>query len=93
VLLFAVVGAVALHHGLPMTGGDHHGMDMGAVTELCLGVFTAVGAAVVAVALGVVDLGRRRSPAMLQTAIAQPVAPRALPRARAGPAFLCVSRR
>jgi len=48
--------AIALHHnGLTMGGmHDHHGMTVS--IEMCLGVLTAVGTAVTAVALGLLAL-------------------------------------
>lgn len=85
--------AIGVHHGMPAMDHGDHGMDMSTVMELCLGVFTAVGAAIVGVVLGSIGLGRWRPPLTLSPATA-PVAVR-LPdiRARAGPAFLCVHRR
>lgn len=85
--------AVGVHHGVPMTEHGDHGMDMGTVMELCLGVFTAVGAAVVAVVIGMIGLGRWRPPVRLLP-LSLPAIVR-LPdiRARAGPVFLCVHRR
>ena len=91
--MLALGGVVAMHHGAPAMPDGHHGMDMGTVVELCLGAFSAVGAAIVAIALGLISLGRWRplltmSPAGLLLAPHPPV-----PRARGGPAFLCVFRR
>lgn len=86
--------AIGLHHSGMAIGGmdDDHGMS--AAIEMCLGMMTAVGAAVVAFALGVLALGRWRP-----TPTLTPVGLRArppVPRARAGPVLLCllcVSRR
>jgi len=95
-LVLGLVGVVAVHHAAPAMSNAHHGSDTVAMAEMCLGVFTAVGAAVVAVALGFLALGRWR-PAILLCpcgALEHPRAPR--PRTRAGPALLlllCVSRR
>lgn len=95
-ILLALVGVVAVHHGAPAMSNAHHGSDMVALAEMCLGVFTAVGAAVVAFALGFLALGRWRpemlhcTPGVLEHARAPQ------PRTRAGPALLvllCVSRR
>ena len=74
----------------------HHDMGMSSVIEMCLGVLTAAGGALAALAFAVFALGRRRPvPAMLATATlpARPVPPA---RARHGPgllSLLCVSRR
>lgn len=85
--------AIAAHHGVAPADHGDHGMDMGSVMELCLGVFTAVGAAVAAVVIGTIGLGRWRPPVRVLAA-ASPIAIQ-LPdiRARAGPVSLCVHRR
>jgi len=94
-LLLVLGGAVAVHHMAPSMSGMHQGSQTAAVAELCLAVFTAVGAAVAAAVLGFVALGRRR-PMMLR--VPESVPPRLRPpepRARGGPALLvllCVSR-
>jgi hypothetical protein len=95
-VLLAVAGAVVAHHSDVGMGAMHDdGMGM-AVAVMCLGVFAAVGAAVVAVAIGLLALGRWRPPLLLAplTTTAWFLAPE--PRARAGPALLallCVLRR
>jgi hypothetical protein len=92
--VLACATAIAVHHAGPMDG-KHGGMGMSASAQLCLAAFTAVGAAVVVVALGVIGLGRWRPPLRLAPSAAWLGAP-PLPRARAGPALLllvCVSRR
>jgi hypothetical protein len=96
--LFAVLAisfAIAVHHGGLPTSAGHHDGAVGAI-ELCLGVFVAVGAAVAAVAISFISLGRWRPPidprpSGLSRAVVGPE-----PRARAGPvllSLLCVSRR
>jgi ABC-type anion transport system duplicated permease subunit len=56
-LVLATGAAISAHHsGLGM--GDMHPDGMGSAIEMCLGAFTAVGAAVIAVAVGVLALGR-----------------------------------
>ena len=94
VLMLGLGGAVAFHHGAPAQMHDgHHGMDMGTVIELCLGAFSAVGAAVVAITLGMLSLGRWR-PLLTLAPAGVLFAPRPPePQARAGPTFLCVFRR
>lgn len=58
-VVLALGGAIAVHHnGMAMSELDHAGM--GAVIELCVGVFTAVGAAVAGIA------PRRRSRALAE---------------------------
>jgi hypothetical protein len=58
VLVVLALGAlIAVHHSA-LAGGDLHHAGMGTVIELCLGVFTAVGVAVAAIALGLRSLGR-----------------------------------
>ena len=88
--------AVAAHHGGMAVGDAHHDTGMGAAVEMCLAAFTAVGAAVVAVALGMIALGRWRPEAQLLPTAAWWGAQPPAPRARAGPSLLlllCVSRR
>jgi len=92
--IMALGAVIAVHHSTLPMDDMHHGMDVGTVAELCLGVFAAVGAAVVAIALGIVALGRWRpvlslAPATLATVRAP------APRGRDGPALLrllCVCR-
>jgi len=95
-LLLALVAAVAMHHAAPAMGDMHSGPEMTAAAEMCLGVFAAVGAAVVAVAFGLIALGRWRPAALprLSGPLRASLPPQ--PRARPGPALLvvlCVSRR
>jgi len=96
VAVLALGAAVATHHDAMAIGGmpDHHGMTV--AMEICLGVMTAVGAGVAAVACGVLSVGRLRPTGLL--IVGGPViqARPPLPRARAGPpllCLLCVSRR
>jgi hypothetical protein len=98
VLVVLALGAtIAVHHSAIAGAGMHHdGMRMGAVIELCLGVFTAVGVAVAAVALGVRRLGRWDVPARLLPRGVRLVTPRLTREPRAGPPaqpLLCVWRR
>ncbi len=92
-LMLTILCAVAMHHAGPAMGEQHHGADLAAVAQMCLGMFTAVGAAVLAVALGLLVLGRWR-PALLANGMPSPIRSPA-PRVRAGPAMLvllCVRR-
>ncbi|MCA1698641.1 MAG: hypothetical protein LC790_06975 [Actinobacteria bacterium] len=89
-----LAGAIAAHH----SGGlmdMHQDTGIGAIVELCLGVFTAVGVVLVAVGLRVVALRWPRAPIALAAGAMRALgAPGA--RARHGPAavaVLCVSRR
>ncbi len=94
-LLSALIAVVGLHHGAPI-GDVHHDAEMGAVAEMCLGVFAAVGGAVVAVASALIALGRRRPAILLYPSGVPWTARLPLPRVRAGPTLLvllCVSRR
>ncbi len=90
--------AISAHHsGMAMSHGhDDMGMSVPAVAEMCLAAFTAVGAAVVLVALGAWALGRWR-PRLLLAATSVAFTADAPPaRARGGPGLLlllCVSRR
>ena len=89
-LVLALGGAITLHHTGVGAVDAHRGMDAALVVETCLGAFAAVGAAVVAVAFGLVALGRWRPPADrlpvgVVTAVRGPE-----PRARPGPALLCL---
>ena len=92
--IMALGAMIAVHHSTPPMDDMHHGMNAATVAEICLGVFAAVAAAVVAIALGIVALGRWRpvlslAPATLATVRAP------APRGRDGPALLrllCVCR-
>ena len=91
----AIAGLLALHHSGGLSDMQHHA-GMGTVIQMCLGVFTAVGAAVLAATLAVGARGRGQlTPRRLRaSALPAPAAPVA--RARHGPAAvscLCVSRR
>ena len=60
-IILALAGAIAVHHaGVSLQDTHHDGMT--AAIELCLGMFTAVGATVAALALGVLALARWRTP-------------------------------
>lgn len=74
--------------------GGHHEMEMSPVAELCLGVLTAVGAALATAALVLLAPRRRLAPLVLAaTGVVEQSAPSPRPpRARAGTAFLCVMR-
>jgi hypothetical protein len=95
-LTIALSGAIAAHHsGIAMSDMHHDGM--GTAIEMCIGAFTAIGAAVVAVAIGILALGRWPTPVdLFPTAGRLPIGARA-PEARAGPhplfSQLCVWRR
>jgi hypothetical protein len=91
VALIALGGMVSVHHTGPAMAGMDHGI--GAEVAMCLAVATAVGAAVVAVAIGVVPW--RRPGMTIDLALAAwgiPVSPPPW-RARAGPVALQVLRR
>ena len=90
VAIVALGAAVAAHHS-PLSMGDmHHQTGAGAMVQLCLGVFAAVGAAVVAIALGVIELGRRRTTLLFAPPTLAFGAPVTAPRGRDGPALLCL---
>jgi hypothetical protein len=97
IAIWLVAASIAAHHtAMNLTADAHHGMDMGPVAELCLGVFTAVGAAAVSIALGFVSLGRWRPPATLGPEGLGATLRAFRPPARAGPDLLlelCISRR
>jgi len=95
IAVLALCGAVALHHdGMAMGGMGGH--DMSVALDICLGVMSAVGTAVIAVAFGLLSLARLRL-AWIQIPAGPVVRSRPpVPRARAGPpllCLLCVSRR
>lgn len=93
-VVFAVGAAIAAHHSPVLIGDTHHPMGAGVIVELCFGVFAAVGAAVLAVALGAIALGRWR-PARVFAPAMSPGAWVPEPRGRDGPALLgllCVCR-
>jgi hypothetical protein len=93
--VLALACMIAVHHsGLAMA--THHEMPMSAVAEMCLGVFTAVGAAVAAVGFTLLALGRWRPAPLMLPRVTLP--PQRVPRTRSrhGPlllSLLCVSRR
>lgn len=96
-LLAVVVVACAItahHSGVPTD--MHHDTGMSPVVEMCLGVFTAVGAALLAVGVAVLVLGRWRAGRMLRAPVMRRVAMPPIARARHGPfavRVLCVSQR
>jgi hypothetical protein len=96
-LLAVVVVACAItahHSGVPTD--MHHDTGMSSVVEMCLGVFTAVGAALLAVGVAVLVLGRWRAGRMLRAPVMRRVAMAPIARARHGPfavRVLCVSQR
>ncbi|MFP5364512.1 MAG: hypothetical protein ACLGI5_17485 [Thermoleophilia bacterium] len=95
-LLCALIAVIGLHHGAPAVGAAHHDQEMVEVAGMCLGIFTAVGAAVVAVGLALVAFGRRRPAIRHHPHGVLRAARLPFPRVRAGPALLvllCVSRR
>jgi hypothetical protein len=84
-----IAATIALHHGVIAISADmHHGHA--AVAEFCLGVLTAVGAAVVAVAVGMARRLRWRPAMLLGPRATAVVAPRPLARARPSPSRLSV---
>jgi hypothetical protein len=96
VLIVLALGAlIAVRHSELAPGDMHHG-EMGAVVELCLGVVTAVGVAVAAVAIALHSVRRWGRPLHLSP-IAVPLVRRSLtPEPRAGPSpqpLLCIWRR
>jgi hypothetical protein len=94
-LVFALGGALAAHHSGMATGDMHHG-SMSAVVEMCVGAFTAVGATIATVAIGLLALGRWPTPQVLMPAGVLASVPPAPYPARAGPpplSLLCVWRR
>lgn len=95
VAVITLAGLIAAHHSV-MLMESHHEAGTLAVVEMCLGVFTAVGAAIASVGVGSLALGRWRPSLTLRApgsarGLGAPVA-----RARHGPGLvsvLCVSRR
>jgi hypothetical protein len=96
VLVVLALGAIIAVHHSALASGDMHHAGMGTVIELCLGVFTAVGVAVAAGALGLRWVGRRDTPARALPLGVRLVARRLTLEPRAGPPgqpLLCVWRR
>jgi hypothetical protein len=96
VLIVLALGAIIAVHHSAIAGGETQHAGMGTVIELCLGVFTAVGVAVAAVALGLRSLGRWDTPARLRPLGVRLVARWLTLEPRAGPPgqpLLCVWQR
>jgi hypothetical protein len=95
VLIALALGTmIAAHHSEPVTGDIHHG-GMGPVVELCLGVFTAVGVAVAAIAIALRTFGRWVRPRSLWPVGVAIVRRRLTLEPRAGPppqSLLCIWR-
>jgi hypothetical protein len=95
VLIALGLGAIiAAHHSEPAAGDMYHG-GIGTVVELCLGVFTAVGVAVAAIAIALGSFGRRIRPRSLLPAGVAIVRRRLALEPRAGPppqSLLCIWR-
>jgi hypothetical protein len=73
-----------------------HDPGMSSIVEMCLGVFTAVGAVLLGVGVAVLALGRWRPGPVLAAPLMRRVAIVPVARARHGPfvvCVLCVSRR
>jgi hypothetical protein len=86
----ALVGLLAVHHsGALMDIHEHAGI--GAVLQMCLGVFTAVGVGLLTAAAGLRPLRRRHPNRGLLGRTATSVLPAPLARARHGPAAVSVS--
>ena len=94
-VILALGAAIAAHHSGIAMGDMHHADGIDGAVELCLGVFAAV-AAVAAVALGIVALGRWRPLTVVCAAGLSRMVATAAARVRAGPtlvSLLCVCRR
>jgi hypothetical protein len=83
-IVLALGAAITAHHSGSIAGDMHHG-DTGAVVELCLGVFTAVGVAVAAIAIALGWSGRWIRPRSLSPSGGAIVRRRLTPEPRAGP--------
>ena len=94
-LVCALGTAIAAHHsGVAMPDMHHDGVS--AAIEMCLGAFTALGAAVAAVAIAMLALCRWPSVSKLPDGASLTLGGACAPEARAGPpplAQLCVWRR
>ena len=94
-LVCALGSAIAAHHtGIGMSDIHHDGMST--AIEMCMGAFTAVGAAVAAVAIGMLALGRWPTTIELAGGASLTLGGACAPEARAGPrplSQLCVWRR
>jgi hypothetical protein len=96
VLVVLAVGAVIAVHHSEIASGDMEHAGMGTAIELCLGVFTAVGVAVAAIAFGPRSLGRWDTSARLLPLGVRLVARWLTLQPRAGPPgqpLLCIWRR
>jgi hypothetical protein len=94
--VMAVGCAVAVHHSVLSMGEMHSDPGMSTPMEFCLGVVLAVGAAVAAVGVAALALGRWRPPTDLGAVGLSLASVRPEPRARASPtllSLLCISRR
>lgn len=88
VLTATFAAAVTAHHSSPSHhGGTDHDMGASSAMEFCVAVFAAVGSAVVAVALGLLRLGRRYPITLIPVGVVMATRP-PVPGARAGPDHL-----
>jgi hypothetical protein len=95
VAVVMVAAAITAHHS-GMLMDMQHETGMSSIVEMCLGVFTAVGAVLLGVGVAVLALGRWRPGRMLGAPVMRRLAIVPLARARDGPfvvCVLCVSRR
>jgi len=95
--VLAIGAAVAMHHSDLAMGAMHHDAGgMGGTLELCLGVFSAVGAGAAVVAIGLIALRRWRPQRLLGSVALLHAVAAPEPRARPSPSVLslfCVRRR
>jgi hypothetical protein len=95
-LVVTVSGAVAAHHGAVSMDEKLHDPGMAVVVQMCVAVFTSVGAAVATVAFGLWALGRWPTQTAPLPARAFALSGRRTPEPRAGPPprpSICVWRR
>ena len=93
--ILALAAAITVHHSALPVHTDHD-VGVSAVAELCLGVFTAVGVALMAAGFAILARGRWSPASMLLPAPGLPARRVPPARARHGPGLLlmlCVSRR
>lgn len=91
-VMLALSGALVAHHAGPPLGSMHHDLSLGPLMELCMGIVSAVGTALVIATAAAGALRWPRPGVLVPLGVRLPSRV-VLPQVRAGPTVLCVQRR